>query len=219
VSASGNSAIAITTPQRPGTRRLPGSSAVASSLGRPRRHAGTPVAVAVQPSCWRAHGPQAQPPDLRPSRASPQPPAALRHYLAYRSNHSRRPCHIRTCSHLCLLLVAPALPSGQGAQRLFQRAHGGHHRGWLVAAMRHAVGAPRVTSAQLASLLASARWREQTPQAAGPLSLRPSTLCLPIQPSPEQKLMPFRRRQAGTFGANPASRAAATRLRSRRGPR
>jgi hypothetical protein len=35
MSASGNSATAITSPQRPGTRRLPGSSAVTSHLGHP----------------------------------------------------------------------------------------------------------------------------------------------------------------------------------------
>src|SRR5215469_7453062 len=45
------------------------------------------------------------------------------------------------------VLVAPLLGSGQGAQRLLERAHGGQHGGRLVAAVRHAVGAPRVTAA------------------------------------------------------------------------
>ena len=43
-------------------------------------------------------------------------------------------------------MVLPALRSGQGAQRLFQRAHGGQHRGRLIAAVRHAVGTPRIAA-------------------------------------------------------------------------
>src|SRR5258706_2490189 len=35
-------------------------------------------------------------------------------------------------------------PSHGGAQRLLQRAHGRDDRGWLVSAVRHAVGAPFV---------------------------------------------------------------------------